>query len=377
MKKICTLMLSYGCNLNCSYCFEKCKSLSPQKQMTLETAKKVILEEVALVRNSQQYEALKLDLFGGEPFLRFAFIQELCNWAWETVTDIKLEIYITTNGTLLSPSCREWIRSNQERLRICMSVDGDSEMQLRNRGVQEEKLPLEFIHEMFPTQPFKMTISNSTLEHYARGFLGLIKRGFLVDARLASEEEWSENSHLIYRKELTKIANFYLKNPEYEPCQLLLKVFPAEGEKIEQYCGAGTHMSAYDYDGKKFPCHMFTRIVQGEYPIDFFKEFNFEQPLRERTFPCCKCILQNYCPTCIGCNFQQRGNINALDTRRCRLHLAEIKVISTFQILYMTKREEQFPLTDKEKLILQRALSAYTLVKNLRFSDFKHKNEAV
>ena len=371
-------MLSYGCNLNCTYCFEKRKSLAPEKQMSLETAQAAILKEAALVRDSRCYESLKLDLFGGEPFLRFDFIRELCDWAWSTIKDVRVEVYITTNGTLLSPACMEWISRHRERVRICMSVDGDSEMQLRNRGVKEEKLPLEFVHEMFPKQPFKMTISNQTLADYARGFLGLIKRGYLVDARLASEEEWSEDAHLTYRRELTRIAKFYLKNPEYEPCQLFLKVFPAPGEKVDRHCGAGTHMSAYDYDGKKFPCHMFTRIVQGEFPVDFFREFDLEHPLKDRPRPCSECVLQNHCPTCIGCNFQQRGRLDAMDTRRCRLHLAEMKVISAFQILYITGRRERHPLKDQEKLILQRALSTYDLVKNLRFSDLaRHRSKTV
>ena len=134
MKKICTLMLSYGCNLNCTYCFEKCKSASPEKQMSLETAQKIILKEADVVRNSNNYDSLKLDIFGGEPFLRFELIKELCDWVWRTVTDIKVEVYITTNGTLFTPECKAWIRSNRQRISICMSVDGDSEMQMRNRG---------------------------------------------------------------------------------------------------------------------------------------------------------------------------------------------------------------------------------------------------
>lgn len=377
MKKICTLMLSYGCNLNCTYCFEKCKSRSPEKQMPLETAKRVILEEVKLVRNSPDYESLKLDLFGGEPFLRFDFIRQLCDWVWLTVTDIKVEVYITTNGTLLSPACREWIRGNRKRLSICMSVDGDSEMQLRNRGVDEEQLPLEFIHEMFPKQPFKMTVSDRTLGDYARGFLGLVRRGYLVDARPASEEEWSEDAHLIYRRELTKIAKFYLAHPEVEPCQFFLKVFPASGETVDRYCGAGVHMSAYDYDGRKFPCHMFTRIVCGEIPAERFREFDFERPLKDRLGPCAACTIRNHCPTCVGCNYQQRGKLNTMDTRRCRLHLAEMKVVSAFQILYLTRLEDRRPLGDQEKLILQRALSTYTLVKCLRFADLaRHERKS-
>ena len=71
--------------------------------MSLDTAQKVILKEAELVRNSSTFDGLKLDIFGGEPFLRFNMIQELCNWFWTTITDIPVQTYITTNGTLLTP----------------------------------------------------------------------------------------------------------------------------------------------------------------------------------------------------------------------------------------------------------------------------------
>ena len=158
-----------------------------------------------------------------------------------------------------------------------------------------------------------------------------------------------------------------------KPCNNDLKIKFTDNQYTDKTEEFTVEVYAYDYDGKKFPCHMFTRIVHGEYPVDFFKEFEFEHPLKSRIEPCNKCVLRQHCPTCIGCNFQHRGKLNAMDTRRCRLHLVEMKVISTFQILYMTRKEVQHPLDEVEKLILQRALSTYDLVKNLKFSNFIQK----
>ena len=73
MKKICTLMLSYSCNLNCVYCFEKCKSSAAKKQMSLAMAKRIVRAEFRRVTEDARFDSLKLDLFGGEPFVRTGY----------------------------------------------------------------------------------------------------------------------------------------------------------------------------------------------------------------------------------------------------------------------------------------------------------------
>ncbi len=38
--RVCTLMITHICNLNCIYCFEKFKSNNPHDKMSIDTAKK-------------------------------------------------------------------------------------------------------------------------------------------------------------------------------------------------------------------------------------------------------------------------------------------------------------------------------------------------
>ena len=373
MKKICTLMLSYSCNLNCVYCFEKCKSSAAKKQMSLAMAKRIVRAEFRRVTEDARFDSLKLDLFGGEPFVRFDLVKELCEWVWRQKVSFPVEILITTNGTLLTEQCKDWIRENKNRLSICMSVDGDADMQMQNRGANERQLPLEFVHECFPNQPFKMTLSRETVKTFAKGYLYLIRRGYVVDARPATEENWYADSPLVYQRELTKIAKFYLSHPDMTPCRHLLKLFNALDVKPVRFCGAGSHMSAYDYDGKEFPCHMFTRIVNGEFDFDLYQLYDFERPIAQEHEPCSSCKLLYLCPTCIGNNLQNRGDVTARDLRSCGMYLAEAKVISRFQILYFTALSRQRPLVDEEKLKLQRAVLVFKLVHALHFGSFRNK----
>lgn len=83
--------------------------------MTLETAKSVVSREVQLARESNNKDGIRFDLFGGEPLLQFNLIKELCAWIWETITDVKIDIFITTNGTLLDDEKKEWFKAHKEK----------------------------------------------------------------------------------------------------------------------------------------------------------------------------------------------------------------------------------------------------------------------
>ena len=65
------LLLTYSCNLKCSYCYE------PKRQkhrMTFESAKNYILEQVSLAKDA--YESFEIQFMGGEPLLEFVLIQQ-------------------------------------------------------------------------------------------------------------------------------------------------------------------------------------------------------------------------------------------------------------------------------------------------------------
>lgn len=48
-RRICMLMITHACNLNCTYCYERFKDNS---MMSFETAQKCILKEIDFVKNS-------------------------------------------------------------------------------------------------------------------------------------------------------------------------------------------------------------------------------------------------------------------------------------------------------------------------------------
>lgn len=55
MQRMVFLMLTYSCNLNCIYCYQKHKT---SQSLSLETAKTVVANEVALARQTENKEGI-------------------------------------------------------------------------------------------------------------------------------------------------------------------------------------------------------------------------------------------------------------------------------------------------------------------------------
>lgn len=363
--KIVTLFITHGCNLNCTYCFEKYKD--SRKKMPLELAKEIILKEFEDIKKGGINNAMKIDLFGGEPLQNFSFIKEFCEWLWTQEIDIPYIIYATTNGTLLDKEKQQWFTKHKDDFVLVMSVDGDSSMQLENRGCTTECLPIEFAFKLWPDQPFKMTISNNTLPNLYEGVISLRQKGYLVESRLAQGETWGSNAHIIYKQQLTKLAEFYLSNPQLVPDTLFTRYY---GEILHEktplkFCGAGTNMVAYDVTGKKYPCHMFSPLVLGRDAYDELSHINFYNPDDLIDESCKQCKMLRVCPSCLGFNYFQRGDVRKRDKSMCKLLLSEAQVISAFQIQYYMQKKDI--LSKEEKARLKAALTTYKLLADYSF----------
>jgi radical SAM protein with 4Fe4S-binding SPASM domain len=336
--------------------------------MPLELAKKIIIEEVEKVKRSEVNDSLKIDLFGGEPLMNFPFIKDFTEWVLKSV-DIPFIIYATTNGTLLDKEKQRWFREHKDDFVLVMSVDGDSGMQEANRGVLLEQLPVEFARELWPDQPLKMTISRHSIKTVSKGMISLVQKGYLVDARLAQGENWEREDAIHYRRELETIARFFIENPRYQPPSLFTKLHGnvlTAGTPV-QYCGTGTNMTAYDVDGKAYPCHLFSPIVLGRDARGDLDKINFRDPAELTDPECAGCKLERVCPTCVGYNYFTRGNARTKDKSMCWLMLEEARVTSAFQINYYMQKKHA--LADEEILKLKASLKVHEITRDLDFGS--------
>ena len=370
--RICSLTITHGCNLRCVYCFEKHKDIG-QRMMSTETAKSILRKEFDQFANSAraENERFAVEFFGGEPLLNFKLIREIHDWVKTLELPFPMMFQMTTNGTLFTPEVLEWFTSIRDDFRVVVSIDGDDLMQAVNRGCCTTKIPMEYIARNWPNSYFKMTVSNDTLPNYAHGIIELTRQGYRVPSSLAEGTTWSQEEAETYKQELLKIGTFYLQNPQYkieQPFDTSFEKLMYDSPVPPKNCGVGTSTEIYDTDGQVYPCHLFLPIVHGSNLKHIIEGIDFRDDASLIDDHCLKCPIVRLCRTCYGYNQLDRGSVAKRDLQKCRMLLAEMQVVSSFQIQYFLQRKDT--LTKEERAKLDAAIRAYELVhdENLQFT---------
>jgi radical SAM protein with 4Fe4S-binding SPASM domain len=334
--------------------------------MTLETAKAIIETEVRQAKASKNKDGIRFNLFGGEPFLQFDLIKELCHWVWETIDDVNCEMVITTNGTLFDDDKKQWLALHKEKIHLIMSVDGKDDVQECNRGCHSSDLPIEFVLKTLPKRFLSMTASRQSLSRFADDLIYFHEQGYHVEGKPAQGEDWQLGDGKIYEVQLNKIAKYYLEHPEVTPIYLFNETSfnhllnSAPNEKVAKVCGAGIEIVAYDVDGKLYPCHHFAPNVHGKADVlEDLKNIDFSDTSRFIDDQCMKCDILKLCKSCCGRNYNERGDVSRRDLRACQMILAEAKVVSSYQIKKLMRNKAQ--LTPDELLMLKYAVKCYQL----------------
>ena len=350
--KTVTLTLTQSCNLACTYCYEHHKS---KERMCVETAKAIIDHEFA---HNAGFDGFEFDLFGGEPFLAFDLIKEITEYVCQKKGNIPCTVFATTNGTLVHGEVQDWLRAHSGCFVCGLSLDGTREMHNLNRSNSYDDIDLDFFLEMYPEQDVKMTISKETLPDLADGVIEMHRKGFLVSCNLAYGIDWSDPANTaILERELNKLIEFYLSNPEIEPCSMLemgITNIGADVVEAIRFCGAGLSIRSYDVDGKAYPCQFFMPLSVGpekaaavsniQFPEDVIPESCLDEKCR-------KCVLRPACPNCFGANYAATGSIYQRDDNMCRLTKIAMKARSFFRAKQWSLGLLHIPVDEEQALL--------------------------
>ena len=364
-RRDCMLMVTRACNLNCTYCYESHKCNDKAQDMSFATAKKIILKEIDFVKNSKEFSELEISFMGGEPLMNLPLIKQIVEWLEKEPPPVPYICFSSTNGTLVKQN-EDWLRKHRHSFCLGASYDGTPEMQRRNRGTSDTSIDLDLIHEIYPDKALHMTISQDTLPHLAKGILNIQRKGHKIEASLAHGINWTDFDARLYRTQLELLSKAYLEDKSIKPINLLTRPLITISDdpvkvKQEKFCGTGTHMITYDYDGTTYGCHMFTPIVLGEKAIpldriDYKCSDNVMDPF------CRECRLKGVCPTCAGFNYRYRGSLGARDHNWCRMVLGQMFVACVFQLKRYRKDRRH---TAQETSYAKYALTAYPILEEL------------
>jgi len=323
------LVVTHRCNLSCSYCYQNNKS---DKRMTLEQAKHIFAR---MFEESAAFGEIEFDFLGGEPLLEFELIRDLCEWAWNQSWSKPYLFFTTTNGTVMTGEMKEWFSKNKEGFYISLSFDGLAEAQRMNRSNSDDLVDLDFFAANWPDQPIKMTVSPDSLPLLADGIIFLHKKGFKIGANLALGIHWDLALIGEFNRQLDRLMDFYLANPEYSPATILdMKLYGVLDEEAgpKKFCGTHDHMVTIDTDGEAYPCHTFTPLVLSPEQISELRGLDLDDLDIYHSEKCDKCAVQRVCPTCYGLNFKFRGKLSGRDTENyCSFVKAQVLANCKFQ----------------------------------------------
>ncbi|MBQ4254950.1 MAG: 4Fe-4S cluster-binding domain-containing protein [Bacilli bacterium] len=319
--KTITLVLTQSCNLNCVYCYEGNKD---GKTMSFETAKAILDKELP----EEGYDSYQVDLFGGEPLLRFPLLKQIVEYGLEHYTNKNIRYVTTTNGVLCKGEIKQWLEDHKDIITVCLSLDGTPEMHNMNRCNSYPLIDVDFFHRNWPDTPTKMTISPLTLPYIAKGIIHMHEMGYPFSCNLACDVDWSkkELKDLLYR-ELMTLIDYYLAHPDVAPAQIFQFNLPRvasrpKGDAQVRTCGSGVEMCCYSSDGERYPCQFFTPLSIGEEKSKAARAIKFKDwvCVDDYPSPCRECPALCICPNCFGANFSATGNIYQKDMNLCILN---------------------------------------------------------
>lgn len=347
-----TLTLTEACNLKCYYCYEEQKTT---KTMSLETAKKIIDDELGL---KDDYDIMTIDFFGGEPFLEFELMKAICEYVWSKKWNKEYRFFVSTNGTLIHGKIKDWLKLHKEQFWVGLSYDGNPKMQDMNRCNSSIDIDLSFFADNWPTQGVKMTITPETLPYLASGVIFLHEQGFNVNCNLAYGLDWSIAEYDdILRNQLSVLIDYYCNHPQIKPCSMLdmelSYVGIAEQLEYTKWCGAGTSMRVYSADGIYFPCHFFEPLALGKEKSMQSLNIDFSKAVQLQDKECNGCCLLPICPTCYGSNYATTGDVTRKDKNICRLTKIMALANSFLKYKLLTKyTDEELKITLKQRKML-------------------------
>lgn len=321
------ILVTERCNLRCKYCYEENKGSGDANIDKLKLALKKEFEEGG---TEQKY---LISFHGGEPFLAFHIIEEICGWFWETYSNYCIDVNIITNGTVLTSEIKKWIINNSHRVIVALSIDGLPDIHNKNRNNSFHLIDVDFYKEVY-IRPFaKMTVAANAVQYMSSGFEFLYNLGFITNMTIAAEIEYTDETLEIMSHELMRIIEFYKTHydiPVTEmlnlPLERLSPNYKSPKGRLHR-CGIGYYRSAYDVVGNKYPCQTFISDFKKVYDKTEYERINkcLELSWSDLIPECVDCAISELCSPCYGLNYSKRNNLSKIDTNFCRIQKLMVK----------------------------------------------------
>lgn len=258
----CSIDLTEGCNLACTYCFthSEHKSRVIEEQMA-----KTIID--FFIHNSLWTDGKEvgIDWWGGEPLLEWKLLKKLQLWALQEYG--RLRFNGTTNGVLYTPAKVEWLQEHNSHFMV--SIDGIEKTHDSARCFPNGKGSWKIVDknlrkakEIRGDQGVRLSLSLKVLPHFFESMQYFIEDIGLTNIAYSPvfEDNWNEEAFDLLKDQFSKIIP-YLKEHKNVRVKHLDDACRADGQKkgFQLPCGAGRTYIGFSIDGFIYPCHRFNK----------------------------------------------------------------------------------------------------------------------
>lgn len=312
------LTITDKCNLRCRYCYEKQRQ---NESMSIDIAKDIISKFLL----DQVYDMVDFVIFGGEPFIEFELIREICEWTWSNDWKTDYLFDFSTNGTMFDDESKKWIAENSDRIKLTLSADGTEETQNFNRDNSYQMVDYNFFVNTWETPYVKMTIDNETINNLSKDVIFFHEKGFAFAAcNLAEGILWSEEDERNFRRELEILTRYYLNNPEIIVAPILdLDLWKCESKREKRRCEIGRHFYAYDCQGSAYPCNYCTEMTFSKEEIaEIFEKIKHEDNLSD-SYCYEKCYYYPICKSCCAADYSLKKAFGKHNESKCKMISAQ------------------------------------------------------
>ncbi|HSE37359.1 MAG TPA: radical SAM protein [Blastocatellia bacterium] len=243
-----------GCNLGCTYCFER--NMLGYKKMPADVAYASV---DLLFDYSFDEHDLTLTHFGGEPTLNFPGIQLVTEYAEKKAAahGKTITFNMTTNGILINETMANYFA--QHRIMVLLSIDGLESTHDRYRvdkgGHGTFKRVLRALNILKRSQSWigiKMTVMPENVDYLFNDVRGLYDLGvnhFIIGH--ATGIPWSSEAMACYERRLGELFSWYRSNPHDD---LRIDGFDEDADDGFFGCQAARTSVAVAISGEISPC---------------------------------------------------------------------------------------------------------------------------